>query len=140
MGRQAKFCFVCGAKTRMAYPGGDPENGPAHMRCSADPSHESLREACEDAQNDFDVVRAHLEDLAGQGMFGKHRDNVGEGPQYVEIPEHVRSAAAVLLADDDEQTRIGNEWHARQENAAKMAAAENPRAEADMLARLQEPE
>ncbi len=28
-----KFCHICGAAFRMRYPGNDPENGPAEMRC-----------------------------------------------------------------------------------------------------------
>lgn len=35
------FCMVCGAKLRTAYPGNDPENGPAEARCSKDNDHMS---------------------------------------------------------------------------------------------------
>lgn len=60
MAAKFKFCPFCGTKLRMAYPGagrdeagvmhaGDPESGPAAMRCTQDRSHGGPIDLIEDA-------------------------------------------------------------------------------------------
>ena len=42
---KAKFCFACGKALVMKYPGGDPENGPAELRCPDNKHPTMLEEA-----------------------------------------------------------------------------------------------
>jgi hypothetical protein len=99
--RTAAFCFVCGSKTRMAYPGNDPENGPATRRCQKDPEHESLDEVEDDVAQKAgpDIIDNFLKELT----LRQRHTALTQGPQYVAIPLAVNLAAQVLLQDLESQ-------------------------------------
>lgn len=138
MRNKIAFCFVCGAKTGRGYPGGDPENGPAEPRCSANPDHESVTDMESAAVDEAveNIIDNYLRETAG----GTRHTVLDTGPQYVNIPHVASEAARVLQADKAEQDRLGSEAYARQERLAKEFAAINPRAESEMLARFQQDE
>ena len=101
--RTTAFCFVCGSKTRMAYPGNDPENGPATLRCQKDPDHESLDEVESEAiaEAEGDIIDNFLSEL----LRGQRHTVLDSGPQYVTIPASVKAAAKTL--QDDRQKESG---------------------------------
>jgi hypothetical protein len=85
----------------MAYPGNDPENGPATLRCQKDPDHESLDEVEEDVAEKAapDIIDGFLKELT----CGQRHTTLMTGPQYVAIPDAVRLAAHVLIQDLESQ-------------------------------------
>jgi hypothetical protein len=59
------YCYECGTKLVMRYPGGDPENGPATPRCPND-QHVPLSEVIDEAESalaedHFGAVIEHVE-------------------------------------------------------------------------------
>lgn len=85
--QQVKFCPFCGKGLVMRYPGGDPENGPAGMRCSDD-AHVTVGEMIEDAVNQQarEAFQQNLEEIQQGGPDPNMRP-----------PDAVRQAAELLL-------------------------------------------
>jgi hypothetical protein len=83
-----RFCPECGAAygNRPRYPGGDPENGPAELRCPL--GHQTVKEI---ARSDFaDTIQTDYLTCLSVG----YRDD----PFDLKVPFAVEQAALLILA------------------------------------------
>lgn len=101
---KAQFCMFCGAKLFFRYPGGDPENGPAALRCSKDFSHGGPSDLNEEAimEERGEIIEDFLHKMA---------DGYREDPMDLEVPAHVRFAAETIQAHMHVQAVVNARWH-----------------------------
>ncbi len=83
-----KFCFVCGKALKRGYPGGDPENGPAEMRCPDPDAHPTLEEAQEHQHWSLNQTMQFAVELL--------RRNLSMHP--FKLPERLELEGATILA------------------------------------------
>jgi hypothetical protein len=98
---EPKFCYVCGEKLRMRYPGDDPENGPARMACVWK-SHEPITDLTERAvaagmmetfERTIEIVERHLDTCADVD-----EESAGvAGPDYIALRALRRDLVETIL-------------------------------------------
>ena len=87
---EPKFCQYCGKPLFMRYPAGDPENGPASLRC-VDNSHGGPVDWKDEAiwESRDETIVEYLE---------KIQEGFREGPWEPVVPVWASKAASILLA------------------------------------------